>query len=457
MKQMAVLLLIAAAFAGGWLYGHRSPAAKPDAGGRRVLYWVDPMHPAYKSDKPGIAPDCGMKLEPVYAEGGRPGKDNRPILYYYDPGDSVYRAQSPGLNPATGNDLKPFHAGDAPGSVQVNANQQQLIGLKYGVVERASGAQSLRAVGKIELDERLVSHVHSRTEGWIEEVYADFTGKYVKPGETLLTIYSPELVASQQEYLLALRARKLMQASSVTGTASDSDSMVDAARRRLKHWELSDEQIAELQRTGKVTGTVPLVSNHGGYIVDRKAFPHQKITPDMDLYVIADLSVIWIVADVYESDASQVKVGDWATVSLPYQQGRTQRAKVTYILPQVDPQTRTLKVRMEAANPGGEFKPEMFVDVDFDSRTAVALLVPADAVLDSGMKKTVFVALQDGYFEPRAVETGRRMGDKVEVLKGLRAGEKIVVSGNFLLDSESQLKAPAAGSKPEGSHDRSHH
>ena len=446
MKYGITLLFVAAAFAGGWWYGHRPAAAAP--AGRKILYWVDPMHPAYKSDKPGIAPDCGMKLEPVYADGGRPDENKGPVLYYYDPADPAYRAQAPGLNPNTGNELKPFHAGDNPGSIQVNPNQQQLIGVQYGVVERGSAIQKLRAVGKVELDERLVSHVHSRTDGWIEDVSADFTGKYVKPGETLLTIYSPELVASQQEYLLALRARHLLQASSVAGVPTDTGAMVDAARRRLKHWELTDSQIAELERTRKVAGTIPLAAHQGGYIVDRKAFPHQKITPDMDLYTIADLSVVWIVADVYESDASQVRLGQWATVSLPYQPGRTLRARVSYILPQVDPQTRTLKVRMEAANPGGALKPEMFVDVDFDSYAAPALLVPSAAVLDSGARKTVFVAQGDGYFEPRTVETGRRMGDKVEVLKGLQAGEKIVTSGNFLLDSESRLKSPASGGRP---------
>lgn len=448
MKKALIVILIGAAFAGGLWYGRRGAASTANKGGRKVLYWVDPMHPAYKSDKPGIAPDCGMKLEPVYADGGPAGDDQRPVLYYYDPADPKYRSQQPGLNPETGKDLKPFRAGDAPGSVQVNAEKQQLIGVKYGVVERGVGAQVLRAVGKVELDERLVSHVHSRTEGWIEDVYADFTGKYVKPGETLLTIYSPELVASQQEYLLALRGRKLMQASSIAGTSEDSSSMVEAARRRLKHWELSDEQVAELERTGKVQNTVPLAAHHGGYIIDRKAFPHQKIVPDMDLYMIADLSLIWIVADVYESDAPLINVGQWATVNLSYELGKKLRAKVSYILPQVDPQTRTLKVRLEAANPRGALKPEMFVDVNFDVRSAPALLVPAEAVLDSGLKKTVFVSPSEGIFEPRQVDIGRRLGAKVEILKGLREGERIAVSGNFLLDSESQLKSVASGGKP---------
>jgi Cu(I)/Ag(I) efflux system membrane fusion protein len=439
MKRVLVVLLIAAAFGGGLWYGRRqnpSTAAKP--GERKILYWIDPMHPAYKSDKPGIAPDCGMKLEPVYADGTALAE--RPVLYYYDPADPKYHADNPGLNPETGNELKPFRVGDAPGSVQVSSEKQQSIGVKYGIVTRGVGAQTLRAVGKVELDERLVSHVHSRTDGWIEDVYADFTGRYVKAGETLLTIYSPELVATQQEFLLALKARRMMRSSSVAGTISDTDSMVDAARQRLKHWELADDQIDELERTGKVNGTIPLAAHHSGYIVDRKAFPHQKVTADMDLYMLADLSIIWVVADVYESDASQIQVGQWATVNLAYEPGRTLRAKVTYILPQVDPQTRTLKVRLEAPNPKAALKPDMFVDVNFDVRQGSALLVPSEAVLDSGLKKTVFVAAAEGVFEPRTVEIGRRMGSSVEIVKGLKEGEKIVTSGNFLLDSESRLK-----------------
>ncbi len=442
MKKLLVVLLICGAFGGGLWYGRRGTTAGPKTGGRKILYWHDPMHPAYKSDKPGIAPDCGMKLEPVYADEGPAAAADKsaPVLYYRDPDDPNYRSDKPGLNPETGNELVPVHAGQTPGSIQVSAERQQLIGVRYGTAEFITASEPIRAVGKVDLDERLISHIHSRTEGWIDDVYADFTGRYVKAGEPLLTLYSPELVASQQEYLLAIRARGLLNGSTVKGVTTDSSYMVDAARRRLQHWELSESQIAELERTGKVKQNITLYAHHSGYITDRKAFPHMKIGPDTDLYTIADLSHVWIIADVYESDASQVRIGQPATVSLSYEPGKKFRGLVTYILPGVDPQTRTLKVRIEVANSRLLLKPEMFVDVNFDVRSAPSLVVPSEAVLDSGARKVVFVPQGQGFFEPREVEIGRRFEDSVEIVRGLKAGERIVVSGNFLLNSESQLK-----------------
>ncbi len=448
-RTILTLLLVAAAFAGGYLYHRRTAAPAAKKGERKVLYWVDPMHPAYKSDKPGIAPDCGMKLEPVYADeapGAAPAAGRKP-LFYRDPQDPKYRSDNPGLNPETGNELVPVYADDAstmpPGAVQVPSEKQQLIGVRYGNVEVTQGAQTVRAVGKVAYDETRLRHVHSRTEGWIERVFVNFTGDVVKAGQPLLTIYSPELLASQQEYLLALRARDLLKGSTVRGVASDNNSLIEAARRRLELWNLSEAQIEELERTQKPKPTVTLYADSSGYVMTRNAFPHQKVMPDTELYTMADLSRVWVIANVFEYEAPLVRVGQSATVVVPYLNDRRLNARVSYIQPQVDAQTRTLQVRLELPNPGLALKPEMFVNVELAAQQAPQLTVPFEAVLDTGLKKIVFVALGNGWFEPREIEAGERLGGRVEVRRGLKAGERIVTSGVFLLNSESQLKAAA--------------
>ncbi len=452
MKRALLVLVVIAAFAGGYGYGrwYGKPAAGAQKAGRKVLYWVDPMHPAYKSDKPGIAPDCGMKLEPVYedAPAGAPGAEKK-ILHYQDPKHPEYTSDKPGLNPETGNDLVPVYEGDlssmAPGTVHINTEKQQIIGVRYGQAEYTSGAQTMRAQGKVAMDETRVTHVHTRTDGWIEKVFVHFTGAVVKKGEPLLTIYSPELLATQQEYLLALKAKDIMKGATIAGAVTDSNMLVAAARRRLELWSLTDQQIDQIRETGKPVTNVTLYSPVAGYVIARNAFENQKVTADTDLYTVADLSSIWVMANVFEYEAPQVRIGQTATVSLPYAGGRTYRARVSYIQPQVDPATRTIPVRLELTNPGLTLKPEMFVDVEFSAPQATQLTVPSGAVLDSGLKKTVFVDRGNGYFEPRQVETGPKIGDRTVILKGLTAGERVVTSGNFLISSESELKSAASG------------
>ena len=402
LRIVLILLAVAAAFFAGRWYAARAPRA-PE---RKVLYWVDPMHPAYKSDNPGIAPDCGMKLVPVYA------------------GDAQAGA-----------------ARTAPGTVEISAEKQQLIGVRYGTAEIASGADTVRATGKVAIDETRVSHVHSRTEGWIDKVYADFTGDVVHKGQALVTLYSPELLASQQEYLLTIKARD----STIPGTAADSALLVEASRRRLQLWDLSEGQIEEIERTGKAVTNTTIYSPASGYVMARNAFANLKITPDTELYTLVDLSRVWVLASVFEYQAPLIRVGQAAVVSLPYGSGRSWNARVSYIQPQVDAQTRTIQVRLELPNPALALKPEMFVNVELRSPQPARLTVPAEAVLDTGLKKTVFVDLGNGHFEPREVETGERIGDRIAVLRGLAAGERLVISGNFLMNSESQLKAAAAG------------
>jgi Cu(I)/Ag(I) efflux system membrane fusion protein len=449
-KALAALLVITLAFGGGYLM-RATTSTSSASKARTILYYSDAMNPAYKSDKPGIAPD-GMTLVPVYADEaastGASEHAGHAILYYQDPQDPKYHADKPGLNPETGNTLEPVYA-DAPavppGAIKISTERQQLIGVKFATVELSGQARSIRAVGKVTFDETRVSHVHTRIDGWIEKVFVDFTGDFVKQGQPMLTIYSPEMLATQQELLLAARARDLMRDNPLASAAEHGNSLFEAAKRRLELWQLNDDQIDQVLRTGQPIHSITLFAPASGFVTERKAFPNQKVTPDSDLYTITDLSRIWIVADVFESDITSIKVGDATYVSFPNGNTPPLGAKVTYIQPQVDAMTRTLKVRLDAPNPGLRMKPDMYVNVEFGIAGAKELVVPAEAVLDTGDRQTVFVDLGNGYLEPRPVVVGERYGDRVAITRGLSAGQRVVSSGTFLIDSESQLKAAAGG------------
>ena len=389
----------------------RAPAAAR-SGERRILYWFDPMHPAYKADKPGKAPDCGMELVPRYADEEQAMKE-RPT-----------------------------------GSVLITPQKQQLIGVRTGVVERQRIQRTIRTVGRVSFDETKVSHVHTKVTGYIEDVFVDYVGKVVKKGDALYTIYSPELVSTQEEYLIAIRGKKYLSDSPFPEVTGGAESLVRAARERLRLWDVTDEEMQTLEKEGKVRRTITIYSSADGVVTERAAFQHGRyVTPDMDLYTIVDLSTAWVLAEVYEYEAPYVQVGQTATMRLSYQPGKTFTSKITYVYPTVDPKTRTVKVRLEFPNPGFELKPEMFADVDLGVDYGTQVVVPQEAVLDSGTEEIVFVALGDGYFEPRKIQAGSRVEDKVIVLGGLRPGETIVTSGNFLIDSESRLKNSMAGMK----------
>ncbi len=452
-RMIALLFVIAAAFTGGYVYKAINSSGASGNGERKVLYWIDPMHPAYKSAKPGVAPDCGMKLVPVYAGGGSPlsipAGAERKVLYYRDPKDAGYKSQRPGSNPKTGNPLEPVYAGDLSampvGTVQITPERRQLIGITYGQVESGGGSRTIRAVGMVAFDETRIQHVHTRIDGWIDKVFVDYVGQLVAKGQPLLTLYSPEMLASQRELLLAVKAKDTMKNNPLPAAYDQSESLLQAARRRLELWDLSDAQIDRVLKTGQPIENITLYSPAGGYVTVRNAFPQLKVMPDTELYTIVDLSRVWIVADLFEYEAPNIHVGETARVSIQAVPGRTFSARVNYIQPQVDSTTRTLKVRLDMDNPGLTLKPDMYADVEFREYLPVELTVPSEAVLDSGERKTVFVDRGNGYFEPRLVTTGERGGDRVQILSGLSVGERVVTSGNFLIDSESQLKAAAAG------------
>jgi membrane fusion protein, copper/silver efflux system len=439
-RTIAVLILIAGGFVGGYGYGrwYAKPQAAKSA--RKILYYVDAMHPWYKSDKPGIAPDCGMKLVPVY-EGEQPG---------------VAAAKS---LPA--------------GAVQVTPDRQQLIGVEYGTAEYRDSAQTIRASARVTLDETRIAKVQPKLEGWISHVAVDFTGKYVSKGQPLLSIYSPEALATQQEYLLALRAQQIMHNNAMHEMGASTENLLTAARRRLELWDISDAQIETIRKTGEPLKDLTLYSPISGFVTERNAFPQQHITPDTMLYTVADLSTVWVIADVFEYEAANVRIGQSASMTLTYLPGRTFHGIVSYVLPQVDPVTRTLKVRIQLNNPGYALKPDMYGEVELHGSGRRMLTVPQTAVMNSGERQVVFIDRGNGFFEPRAVTIGQQMDGRTEILSGLAAGERIVTSGNFLIDSESRMaddrnrsSAPQAGmaddrnrsSAPQGAgHDQSHH
>ena len=386
-------------------------SAEKKPGERKILYWVDPMHPAYKSDKPGTAPDCGMDLVPVYADQGE--GEGEPSL--------------------------------PPGAVKITAQKLQLIGVEYGEVSDQPLAKTIRAVGRVAYDETKIARIHPKIEGWIEQVFVDFTGKQVEKGQPLISLYSPELLATQQEFLLAKRAKETLGNSAYTEVSSGAVSLYQAARDRMRLWDISDAQIQEIEQRGTPQKTLTLYAPLSGFVLARNAYEKQRVGPDTELYALADLSTVWVLADVYEYELPMVQLGQTAQMSLAYFPNRTFTGKVCYIYPQLDNATRTLKVRLEFPNPDFQLKPDMFANVEIRIDYGRVLSVPEEAVLDSGAEQIVFVAHEAGYFEPRHVRLGGRVDGRVIVLEGLKRGERIVTSGNFLIDSESRLKSALGG------------
>jgi RND family efflux transporter MFP subunit len=347
--------------------------------------------------------------------------------------------------------LVPMYAGEqlpsgtGANAVQVSPEKQQLIGVEYGTAEYETTTDTIRAAARVTLDETKIVKVQTRVEGWIDRVFADFTGKYVRKGDPLATVYSPDALATEQEYLLALRAQHTMHDGAMPEMAAGNDNLVAAAHKRLELWDISSQQIDDIARTGKTIENLTVYAPAAGYVTERNAFAKQHVTPDTVLYTLADLSSVWVVADVFEYEAAGVRLGQGATLTLDYLPGRTFYGRVSYILPGVDPASRTLKARIAFDNPAGQLKPDLYGQVEIHTGGARRLMVPESAVLDSGDRQVVFVDRGNGNLQPRPVRVGEHAGGRVEILEGLQAGERIVTSGNFLLDSESQLKAAAAG------------
>lgn len=333
-------------------------------------------------------------------------------------------------------------AAPGPQRVLISPARQQTIGVRTAIVGHRSMDSTIRTVGAMAYDETRITEVHPKIAGWVERTFVDFVGKTVRRGQPLLTIYSPELVSTQHEYLLALRARGQLSKSAFAETRSGAESLLEATRDRLRLWDVSDAQVEALERTGQVQRTVTLYSPFNGVVLERNTYAGQYITPDTATAKIADLSRIWVVAQIFEYETRSVKLGQEAQIEFPYGQSTRKLAgKITFIYPDIDPQTRRARVRIEFANPGLELKPETYVTVTIQVAGGHALAVPREAVIDTGIAQYVIVALADGYFEPRPVEVGTPVDAFYPVIKGLADGDRIVTSAQFLIDSETNLQA----------------
>lgn len=327
------------------------------------------------------------------------------------------------------------------GTVTIPPERLQTIGVKYEEVARRPLQKLIRTVGRVALDERRLAKVTIKFHGWIEQLFVSATGDHVKKGQRLFTIYSPDLVATQEEYLLALQGRMHLGDSDLPEVARGSKDLLEATRHRLHLWDIGDEHIRALERSKQVTKTLPLHSPISGTVIGKNIVQGAHVEPGEELYTIADLSRVWILADVYEYELSFVKAGQQAAVTLSYEPGTILTGRVGFIYPTLDPKTRTAKVRFEIDNADEKLKPDMYANVEMRANLGTRLVIPHEAIIESGQKQVVFLHLGGGKLEPRLIKTGVKTGEWSEVLSGLKEGEHIVTSANFLIDSESRLKS----------------
>ena len=323
----------------------------------------------------------------------------------------------------------------------VTSGKQQLIGVKTAVVEKHALDTTIRAVGRVDYDEQRITHVNLRISGWVEKLFVDYTGQVVHKGQPLFTVYSPELLSTQDEYLLALRTQQKLKDSPLPDVHEQAEELVQASRERLRLWMVSDQQLNELARRGKADSSLTIASQHTGYVIDKNVFKGMFVEPQTRLYTIADLSTVWMNADIYEYEVPFIKVGQTGKVTFTAYPGQPFYGRVSFIYPYLNPESRTVKVRLELPNPEMHLKPEMYGDVEIHINRGYQVAIPDQAVLDSGTRKMVFLVRGKGLFEPREVKVGSKIGSLYEVQEGLEVGDRIVTSGNFLVDSESKLMA----------------
>jgi Cu(I)/Ag(I) efflux system membrane fusion protein/cobalt-zinc-cadmium efflux system membrane fusion protein len=426
-----------------------APAARPEA---KTQYWRCPMHPEIVRDAPAKCPKCGMDLVPV-PTGAAPAPGapaappkERKIKYWVSPMDPGYVRDKPGKAPC-GMDMVPVYeeegaGAETPGVIAVSPTTIQSMGVRTARVEVRPLSRLTLTVGLVTFNERNLSTVTTKVNGWVERLYVNATGDPVRKGQTLLSLYSPDLVSSQEEYLLAVRNLKAMKDSPVKEMADGARRLAEASRRRLAYFDISAAQIEALERTGQVKKHLTLASPANGIVTKRMVTQGMYVQAGMPVLEVADLSTVWVDADIYQSELPWIKVGQPVTMTLDYLPGKSFSGKIDYIYPYLKEATRTAKVRLRFANPGLRLKPEMFAQVKIESPVShQAVVAPSDAVIDTGLKQYVFIALGGGRFEPREVKLGVLGDDGLrEVLSGLKGGEDVVTSAQFMLDSESRFR-----------------
>jgi RND family efflux transporter MFP subunit len=360
-----------------------------------------------------------------------------------DARDAIAGSSAPSSTPAMP-EPAPAPASTARGDVVIDSRRQQLIGVRTASVRRASVAPQIRAAGVVRYDETRQAEINTRVDGWVRELHADYTGKSIRRGDPLFTLYSPELVATQNEYLLALRGHGQSSGTQVPAVRDYSERLLQAARERLIRWDFSAEDIRALEQRGSAAETITFRSPITGVIVEKAAVQGMRVMSGQTLFKVTDVSTVWVEADIYEQDLSLVRVGQAASVSVDAYPGEKVAGRAMYIYPSVDEKTRTGKVRFEFPA-RGRLKPGMYATVELSAPARSGLTVPADALLDTGKDQLVFVAQGDGYFEPRKVRAGVRIGDDVEIIEGLEEDEQVATGATFFLDSESQLRGAVQG------------
>jgi Cu(I)/Ag(I) efflux system membrane fusion protein/cobalt-zinc-cadmium efflux system membrane fusion protein len=452
-KILALAALGIAILIGGTLWyvigqdEHTHSEASSDHAGTtaRIQKYTCGMHPFIIQDEPGNCPICGMKLTPVKpdttGDGVKPTGE-RTIKYWVAPMDPTYIRKEPGKSPM-GMDLVPVYEGEAmSGSViTIDPVTQQNMGVRTAHVSLRNLHRTIRTVGVVGYEESQQYSINTKTSGWIERLYVNETGAFVKKGQPLLEIYSPELVAAQEEFLLAFRNKKSLQDNIIPEIAAGADRLLESSRKRLQYWDISAKQIAELERSGKALKTLVLQAPYGGVITRKNANEGMLAQKGVELFTISDISSVWVYADIYEYELPWVKVGQTARIQLPYQH-EPLSGKISTVYPYVETKTRTVKVRIDLKNPSFDLKPDMYVNVRIEAQSVMDVLaIPVEAVLNSGEKQTVFVALGEGKFEPRQVKLGIQ-GEEgyIQVIQGLLANESVVTSAQFMLDSESTLR-----------------
>jgi len=424
----------------------KPPFNGPASAHAEIQRYTCGMHPFIIQDAPGTCPICGMALTPLKegtAGAAEKPQGERKIKYWVAPMDPTYIRDEPGKSPM-GMDLVPVYEDEAPAGavIAIDPVVQQNMGVRTALVEKRTLSRTIRTVGLVGYDEPRIYSVNAKVDGWIERLHVDQSGQLVKRGEPLLELYSPRLVSAQEEYLLALRNRASLKESAFPQIAEGAERLLESSRKRLKYFDISDRQIAELEKTGKVRKTLTLYAPAKGVVTMKAALDGQFIKAGMELFKLSDISKVWVYADIYEYELPWVKIGQEAEVRLPFAGGETRTAKISYLYPYVEPKTRTVKARLEFANPDFELMPDMYVNVRIRGSEVVDVLsVPAEAVINSGEKKIAFVALGDGRFEPRQVKVGLQDEEGyVQIAQGLLEGERVVTSAQFMFDSESKLR-----------------
>ena len=467
LKILILIVVVAAAATGGYyLGGHRqhtdeqAGAARDATVAEQKQQYTCSMHPFIIRDEPGTCPICGMTLVPLQpgAAGAQP-QAAPAVTRWRSPMDPAYVRDAPGKD-YMGHDLVPVtEDGGGTGIISIDPVTAQNMGVRTEPVSRRKLVKTVRTVGLMTYAEGRQFSVNSKIEGWIERLYVNQEGQTVKVGQPLMAIYSPELVAAQQEYLLALNHRRKLAGSPVPEIAASAERLLEAARTRLQYWDISPGQIKAIEKSGRSTKTLTLFSPHSGIVTMKRALEGMRVMAGEELLQISDISTVWINAEVYEYELPWVMVGQRARVELPFAADKVFEGRITYIYPYLNNDTRTARARIELANPGLELKPDMYANVSIDTAAVDgALAIPANAVLRSGKGQTVFVARGEGKFEPRPVHSGVTDDNGyIQILSGLKEGEAVVVSAQFMLDSESTLRealqkmtAPAGTAGAEG-------